>query len=86
MNDTTPKIARLVQERHGQMAPEERLRIAAEMFETARAIVESSLPPGLSREERRLAFARRLYRDELPEAALKAFAAWPDRPRRAVSG
>ncbi|HWG34282.1 MAG TPA: hypothetical protein VN650_08950 [Gemmatimonadaceae bacterium] len=46
------------------------------MFETARRIVESSLPPGMSREERRLAWARRLYEGELPEKALLAFAAW----------
>lgn len=31
------------------------------MFETARALVESSLPADLTRRDRRLAFARRLY-------------------------
>lgn len=50
------------------------------MFDTARAIVESSLPPNLSRRERRLAYARRMYGDELPEAALIAFAEWPEGP------
>jgi hypothetical protein len=48
------------------------------MFDTARAIVESSLSPNLSRRERRLAYARRMYGDELPEAALIAFADWPE--------
>ena len=43
----------------------------------ARAIVESSLPRNLSRRERRLAYAKRMYGDELPEAALVAFAEWP---------
>jgi hypothetical protein len=46
------------------------------MFETARKIVESSLPPDMSRKERRLAWARRLYEGELPERALLAFAEW----------
>ena len=46
------------------------------MFETARKIVESSLPAGMSRKERRLAWAQRLYAGELPEKALLAFAEW----------
>jgi len=74
MNDTSPKVAALVAERHRQMTPLERLQIASKMFDTARAIVESSLPPHLSRRERRLALLSRLYGDELPQAAYLAFA------------
>ena len=80
MNDTSPEVAALVAERHRQMTPEERMRIASSMFDTARAIVESSLPPNLSRRERRLAYAKRMYGNELPEAALIAFAEWPEDP------
>jgi hypothetical protein len=58
------------------MTPDQRIRIASSMFETARKIVDSSLPPNVTRKERRLAFARRLYAGELPEAALQAFAEW----------
>jgi hypothetical protein len=76
VSDTSPKMERLVAERYRQMTPDQRIRIAASMFETARKIVESSLPPNLTRRERRLAFARRLYAGELPEAALQAFADW----------
>lgn len=76
MSDTSPKMERLVAERYRQMTPDQRMRIASSMFETARKIVESSLPPNLTRRERRLAFARRLYAGELPEAALQAFADW----------
>jgi hypothetical protein len=54
------------------------MKIASSMFETARRIVESSLPANLSRKERRLAFARRLYAGELPEAALQAYAEWTE--------
>jgi hypothetical protein len=76
MNDTTPEMERMVTERYRRMTPIERMKIASSMFETARAIIESSLPLNLTGKERRLAFARRLYAGELPEAALLAFAEW----------
>jgi hypothetical protein len=78
MNDTSSKVAAMVAERHRQMTSDERMSIASAMFDTARAIVESSLPATLTRRERRLALARRLYGLELPEAALMAFADWPE--------
>jgi len=67
MSDTSPKIEAMIRKRYEQMTPDERVRIAAGMFETARAIVISSLPPNLSRREQRLAVARRFYAGELPE-------------------
>jgi hypothetical protein len=74
MNDTCAAVAELVAERHRSMTPAERLVATSSLFETARAIVESSLPGGLTVEERRLAIVRRLYQNELPEAALLAHA------------
>ena len=76
MNDTSREMERMVTERYRLMTPDQRMRIASSMFETARAIVESSLPSNLTRRDRRLAFARRLYAGEMPEAALLAFAEW----------
>ena len=76
MNDTSPKMEKMVAERYKLMTPDRRMRIASSMFETARAIIESSLPLNLTRRERRLAFAKRLYAGELPDAALLAFAEW----------
>jgi hypothetical protein len=78
MSDTAPQFEEMVNERYRRMTPDERVRIAASMYDTARVIVLSSLPPGLSRRERRLAFARRFYEGELPEAALIAYAEWGD--------
>jgi hypothetical protein len=78
VNDTPPEFEAMVNERYRRMSPDERVRIAASMYDTARAIVLSSLPPGLSRREKRLAFARRFYEGELPEAALIAYAEWED--------
>jgi len=76
MNDTSPEMERIVRERYRQTSPDQRMRIASSMFETAREIVESSLPSNLTRKERRLAWARRLYTGELPGKALLAFAEW----------
>jgi hypothetical protein len=76
VNDTSEKMAAMVAERHRQMTPEMRMRIASQMFNTARAIVESSLPSHLSAQERRLALIERLYRNELPLKAKLAFAAY----------
>jgi hypothetical protein len=73
MNDTSA-----ANERYALMTPEERMRIAASMYETARAIIESSLPEGLTTEQRRYAVVKRLYGDELPEAALIAYARYAE--------
>ena len=78
MTDTSSTAARLVNERYAAMTPEERMRVVASMYETARAIVESSLPPRLTREQRRYATAKRFYGDELPEAALVAYAKYAE--------
>jgi hypothetical protein len=80
MNDTSPEFDAMVNERYRRMTPDERVRIAASMYDTARAIVLSSLPAGLSRRDRRLAFAKRFYEGELPEAALVAYAEWKGTP------
>lgn len=74
MNDTSPVIAQKVAARHQAMTPQERWEVASSLFETARAIVDSSLSADLAPVERRLAWARRVYGSELPEAALLAFA------------
>jgi hypothetical protein len=74
MNDTSVDVESMVAEHYRRLTPEQRMRIASDMFATAWTIVESSLPPGLSPRERRLAVARRFYGHELPEAALIAFA------------
>jgi hypothetical protein len=74
MKDTDDAVAQRVGERHRRMTPAQRMQIASDLFDAARAIVESSLPAQLTQEERRLAMIRRFYRNELPEAVLQAFA------------
>ena len=77
MNDTAPDIERMVAARYAAMTPLERMSIVASMRQTAVAIIESSLPARLTREQRRYEVAKRLYGSELPEAALVAHANHP---------
>lgn len=77
MQDTTPEFRRLVAERLRRMAPEERVRLCAEMFETARHLIEASLPAGIGPLERKRRLGERLY----GEFARRAFAASPDGDR-----
>jgi hypothetical protein len=72
--DTSPDIEDRLAARYAAMTSQERFEIACSMRQTAITIVESSLPQGLTRVERRYAVAKRLYGDELPEAALIAHA------------
>jgi hypothetical protein len=74
MNDTSAAVSELVVDRYRAMTPADRWLATSSLFETARTIVESSLPSGLTMEQRRLAIIRRLYQNELPEAALVAHA------------
>ncbi len=74
MIDTTPDMAKRVAARHAAMTVEERVRAAASMYRTARAIVEASIPADIQGEERHYAVLKRFYGDELPEAALRACA------------
>lgn len=61
MQDTTPEFRKLVQACFAGMTPIERVRACAEMFDTARALVEASLPPDLDPAERRFRICERFY-------------------------
>lgn len=78
MTDASPEIELMVAQYYQRLTPEERMKIASSMFDTARIIVDSSLPKALTGRDRRLAIAKRFYGDELPEAALVAYADWTD--------
>jgi hypothetical protein len=74
MNDTSDAISKIVLERYRSMTPAERWLVASSLFESARAIIQSSLPSSLTTEQLRLAIVQRLYKGELPEEALVAHA------------
>jgi hypothetical protein len=76
MNDSTVDMERMVAAHYAAMTSLERLSIMASMRDTAIAIIETSLPPNLTREQRRYSVAKRMYGNELPEAALLAHASY----------
>ncbi|MNC87460.1 hypothetical protein D3C83_31880 [compost metagenome] len=78
MNDTSLEFARLVAARYAGMRPDERVRIATGMFDTARELVIASFPPDLSPMELRHRLCRRFY----GELADRAF---PQEGRRVTS-
>lgn len=53
----------MVRERYAAMTPQERVRIGADMFDTARAIAIASFPAGLTERERRRMLCQRFYGD-----------------------
>lgn len=61
MNDTAPEVSDYVRKRYAAMSPEQRFLIGIRMFDTARALVEASIPGGLSESERRKEICRRFY-------------------------
>jgi len=63
MRDTTPEFQKRVDERYSALAPEERVRICTEMFDTAVAVAAASLPEGLDPAERRFRLCERFYGD-----------------------
>jgi hypothetical protein len=63
MQDTTREFRELVEKGYARMTPEGRVRICTEMFDTARALVEASLPEDLDPAERRFRLCERFYGD-----------------------
>jgi len=61
MNDTTPEVSKYLRERYAAMSGEERFLVGIRMFDTARTIVEASIPAGLSELQRRREICRRFY-------------------------
>jgi hypothetical protein len=60
-DDTTPEFARLVSDRFARMAPEERVRLCTEMFDTAQALAQATMPDDFDPAERRFRLCERFY-------------------------
>lgn len=69
MNDTDPNIAELVRRRMLERSGAERLMMASDMFETAKAMVLASLPAGLTEIEIKGLLVERFYGNEVDAQA-----------------
>lgn len=69
MNDTDPHIAELVRRRMLERSGAERLMMASDMFETAKAMVLASLPAGLTEIEIKGLLVERFYGNEVDAQA-----------------
>jgi hypothetical protein len=65
MNDTSPEIEQKMHEMIMARSGAERLRMGASMFESAKAIIISSLPKNLPEDELRRQLFRRIYGSSL---------------------
>ncbi len=61
MPDTTPEFRRFVDAQYRRLTPDERVRLCTEMFDAARSLAESTLPPGLGEYERKRRITERFY-------------------------
>ncbi|MFM9972406.1 MAG: hypothetical protein ACKVQK_28830 [Burkholderiales bacterium] len=67
MRDTSPEFQKFVDEQYRRLTPGERVRLCTEMFDAARTLVESSLPPGLDEYERKRRITERFYGSEFAD-------------------
>ena len=72
MNDTSPEIADLVREMLMARSGAERVLMSSRMFDSARAMILASFPPGLSNLEMKRRLCERLYGDEVQVEAFLA--------------
>lgn len=61
MNDTSPEMEARHREMLARRSPQERMEMAASMYEAACALIRASLPPGLNAAEIQLAVWERMH-------------------------
>ena len=61
MLDTTPEYQRFAGRQYRRLTPGQRVGLCTEMFDAARSLAESSLPPGLGEYERKRWITERFY-------------------------
>jgi len=71
MNDTLPEAQKYLDELYKKFSGEEKIIIALGMYDAARDIIISSLPPNLSRKEMLTELFLRFYKDDFTEEQIK---------------
>lgn len=69
MDDTAPEFRALVRARLAALTPQQRVVMCADMFESARSLVEASLPADTDARTRRRIVCERFYGAELARRA-----------------
>jgi hypothetical protein len=72
MRDTSPEFEQFVAAQYRRLTPAERVRLCTEMFDAARVLVESSLPPGLGDRERKRRITARFHGAEFAHRVFPA--------------
>ncbi len=72
-SDTSPEAAREHRSRMERMTPGERVQMASGMYDLAREIILSTLPPDLTEPERNYRLFVRMHGAEFEPLARKAF-------------
>lgn len=67
MDDTSPEIKKILQQKYAAMSPNERLMIGFSMFEAARTLVLASFPAQLAEEDKKRKLCERFYGKALAE-------------------
>lgn len=67
MNDTPPEIAEMVRKKLMSLSGATRMRMGAQSFEAARAMILASLPRDLREKERKKLLYQRIYGEPLPD-------------------
>jgi hypothetical protein len=65
MSDTPPEIERMMRDKIMARSGEERFIMGAQMFDSAREMIQASLPRGISEAERPGLLFKRIYGKEL---------------------
>jgi len=71
MNDTLPEAQKYLDELYKKFSGEEKIIMASGMYDAARDIIISSLPPNLSRKEMLTELFLRFYKDDFTEEQIK---------------
>lgn len=72
MRDTSPEFEQFVAAQYRRLTPAHRVQLCTEMFDAARVLVESGLPPGLSDRERKRRITARFYGVEFADRVFPA--------------
>lgn len=73
MDDTSPEAKKAFRRIIAAKTEEDRILMCAEMYETAREFIISSMPEGLSANEQKQHIFERLYGEPLPEDFFERF-------------